>query len=123
MTHRWSYLGRVAVLAFALAMPAAYVWAENPLNPTAPAPSTSPEPAPIAVSAEDALWWERYQLLSRLAAAQLDTLRLQNEKTLAEEYTKLNQRFLDHYKIPVDHLERRGDQWVPRQLAPPPTAK
>ena len=73
-----------------------------------------PAPTPIEVTETDQLFWERYQLLSRLATAQQDLLRLQNEKTLAEEYTKLNQRFLDHYKIPVDHLERRGDQWIRR---------
>lgn len=92
------------------------------------APSRSPAQEPpkapetIAVSSEDALLWERYQLLSRLAAAQQDLLRLQNEKTLAEEYAKLDARWHDHYKMSVNQVERRGEQWIPRQT-PPASAK
>lgn len=93
--------------------------AQQPVAPALP-PVVATEPAQIAVSELDATLWERYQLLQRLASSQLETLRLQNEKTLADEYAKLNQRFLEHYKLSVDQIERRGDQWIPR-LPPAPS--
>ena len=88
-------------------------------------PLTSPpsSPDPIAVTEADTLLWERYQLLQRLADAQLQALRLQNEKTLSDEYAKLDARFRAHYHLPVDAIERRGEQWIPRPTAPPTTPK
>ena len=87
-------------------------FAEDKASPPPPAETV------IQVTEADGYLWERYQLLTRLAAAQLDLLRLQNEKTLAEEYAKLDQRFQAHYRLRVDQIERRGDQWV--QRTPPP---
>ena len=77
----------------------------------------------IQVTEADGLLWEKYQLLTKLADFQMQTLRLQNEKTLTEEYAKLNQRFILHYKMPVDAIERRGEQWIPRSPVMPPASK
>mgnify|MGYP001592320357 FL=1 len=84
-----------------------------------PAPVAPTDP-PIQVSEADALSWEKYQILARLAESQIQLLRLQNEKTLAEEFAKLDARFRAHYQVGVSELHRDGDIWRVRKA---PTTK
>ena len=79
-----------------------------------PKPPPPTEYTPIPVNPADSCSWTAYQLLGRMSEMQQQLLRLQNEKTLSEEWQKLDRAFREHYKIGADQVERKGEQWVPR---------